>query len=286
MSTQRPSWSWGSGPDGTPVIGASPLLDSVTWEQAFGGSTGRGVRVAIIDSGSDNDHPAVAGAVRGWVEPIIEDGGGVTYKLDAHEDLFGHGTACAAIIHQIAPEAEIYSVRVLGAKLSGKGDILLAGLSWAINNGMHIANLSLGTPNREYYSRLHELVDEAYYRGTVIVAAANNIPVLSFPSLYSAVISVACYDETDTDDPLAFYCNPSPPVEFGAYGIDVRIAWSGGRYITATGNSFAAPHIAGIVALLQSKHPNLTPFQVKTVLRCRARNVGADPSSAQEKPKN
>ena len=279
MTQQRPAWSWSSGAEGKEVPGAPPLLDSITWEQAFGESTGRGVRVAIIDSGSDNGHPAVGGAVRGWVEPIVEIDGEVTYNLDTHQDLFGHGTASAGIIHEIAPDAELYSVRVLGAKLSGKGAVLAAGLNWAINNGMHVTNLSLGTTNREHYSRLHELVDKAYYRGTVIVTAANNMPVLSFPSLYSAVISVACYEMTGDYDPQAFYFNPTPPVEFGAHGIDVRIAWSDSRYVTATGNSFAAPHITGRVALLLGKHPDLTPFQVKTVLRVLSRNAGTRPTS-------
>ena len=249
-------------------------MESITWEQAFEGSTGRGVKVAVIDSGIDNDHPAMPGAVRGWAEPIADDEGTTTYTLEPHGDLFGHGTACAGVIHATAPDAELYSIRVLGRRLGGKGGIFAAGLRWAIENGMHVANLSLGTPNREFFSRFHELADEAYYQRTVLVTAANNMPVLSFPSLYSSVVSVACYEGATGEDPLGFYCNPSPPVEFGAPGIDVRVAWSGGGYITATGNSFAAPYMTGIVALLLGKHTGLTPFQVKTVLRAVARNAG------------
>ena len=59
----------------------------------------------------------------------------------------------------------------------------------------------------------------------------------------------------------------------GAVGIDVRVAWNHGQYLTSTGNSFAAPHITGIVALIRAKHPQLTPFQVKTVLLACAANV-------------
>ena len=272
MFGQRPAWSWGPGSQGSAAIATPRLLKSVTWEEALEGSTGRGIRVAIIDSGAENDHPAVGGAIRGWVEPSVGDDGTVAYRFDGHGDVYGHGTACAGIVHGIAPDAELYSVKVLGERLTGKGPVLAAGLSWAINNGMHVANLSLGTPNREHFARLHELVDEAYYRGTVIVAAANNMPIPSFPSLYSAVISVACYEAAGEYDPLAFYCNPTPPVEFGAHGIDVKVPWSGGGYITATGNSFAAPHITGIAALLLAKYPDLTPFQVKTVMRALARN--------------
>ena len=275
MPRQRPAWSWGASSEGTSSTIASPLLGSIGREEALGGSTRGVVKVAIIDSGIDNDHPAVAGAVRGWAEPAADDQGMIAYNLSSHEDLFGHGTACAGIVHEIAPEAELYSVRVLGRRLSGKGGIFAAGLRWAIDNDMNVVNLSLGTPNREHYSSFHELVDEAYYRGMVLVTAANNMPILSFPSLYAAVVSVACYEGAKVDDPREFYFNPSPPVEFGAPGINIRAAWTGGGYMTVTGNSFAAPHITGIVALLLSKHPELTPFQVKTVLRAIANNAPA-----------
>jgi subtilisin family serine protease len=76
--------------------------------------------------------------------------------------------------------------------------------------------------------------------------------------------------------PYLFYYNPEPPVEFGAPGIDVRVAWAEGGWITATGNSFAAPHITGIVAKILGKHPGLTIFQVKTVLRALSANVSRE----------
>ena len=82
--------------------------------------------------------------------------------------------------------------------------------------------------------------------------------------------SVACNDE---QDPFKFHFNPAPPVEFGAPGIDVPVAWQGGGYAKMTGNSFAAPHVAGIVALILAKHPGLNPFLVKTILHATAWNV-------------
>ena len=81
----------------------------------------------------------------------------------------------------------------------------------------------------------------------MLVTAANNMPQASFPSTYSSVISVASHDVRDDE---VYYCNPQPPVEFGALGIDVHVAWLNGEYMDATGNSFAAPHIAGLVARL------------------------------------
>ncbi|MCZ6671945.1 MAG: S8 family serine peptidase [Verrucomicrobia bacterium] len=251
----------------------SPLLEAISWTDAFEGSTGRGVKVCVIDSGIDNQHPAIAGAVRGWAEPILDGEGNVTISLEPHEDLFGHGTACSGIIREIAPDVELYSVRVLGRRLSGKAATFSAGLRWAIENGMQVVNLSMGATVQEYYSVFHELADEAYFKGMIWVTAANNMPIVSYPSLYATSISVACYEGDSLNEPIEFYYNPLPPVEFGSKGVDVRVAWQDDGYINATGNSFAAPHITGIVALLLEKHPELTAYQVKTVLRSLAKNV-------------
>jgi subtilisin family serine protease len=194
----------------------------------------------------------------------------LVYSTDPHEDVFGHGTACAAIIRSMAPECELYSVRVLEPTLRGRGQVFVAGLRWAIENGMRVCNLSLSTGNRNFFGLFHDLVDRAYYRGIMLVAAANNIPVPCFPSLYSSVISVGSHD---INDPYVYYYNPSPPVEFGAYGINVRVAWRKGEWITGTGNSYAAPHMAGLITKILSKHPTLTPFQVKGILYALASNV-------------
>ena len=67
--------------------------------------------------------------------------------------------------------------------------------------------------------------------------------------------------------------NPSPPVEFGAPGIDIEVAWKDHKHIWSTGNSYAAPHVTGVIARILSKHPGLTPFQVKTILAATARNA-------------
>ncbi len=188
------------------------------------------------------------------------------------QDLFGHGTACAGIIHSLAPQAQLYSVRVLGRDLTGKGLQFAAGLRWAIDQGMHVINMSLSTSKQDYYALFHELADKAYFKNILLVSAVNNIPAPSYPSLYSSVISVAAHANPD---PFTYYYNPMPPVEFGAPGIDVRVAWINKGRIVSTGNSFAAPHISGIVALIRSKHPELTPFQIKTVLYACATNTHA-----------
>lgn len=268
MSERRPAWSSPFAQGAVKQLHPVLPIEDISQEWAWEGSTGAGVKVAVIDSGIDAGHPIV-GEVNGYVA-ISEGDGGLQYDTEAHADAYGHGTACAGIIRAAAPDCELYSVKVLGAALSGRGPVFAAGVRWAIENGMHICNLSLGTP-RDMFGALHELADRAYFRNVLLVAAANNMPIPSYPSLYASVISVASHD--GKDDPYLFYYNPEPPVEFGAPGIDVRVAWLDGGYITATGNSFAAPHITAIVARILGKHPHLTLFQTKLILRALAANM-------------
>lgn len=232
-------------------------------EAAFGGVDGTGVTVAIVDSGVERDHPAVGGklirSVR--VEPGEED----PVVVDDPEaiDVVGHGTACAGIIHGLAPGADIISVRVLGPDNRGKGTIFAAGLEWAIAQGASVINLSLSSKSEALFAVFHEIADEAYFANVVLVSAANNVPGPSYPSLFASVISVAAHDIPDR---WTWFYNPRPPVEFGAYGVDVDVAWKDGSRIIATGNSFAAPHVAGLAALIRAKHPGATPFEVKAIL--------------------
>lgn len=266
-----PAWSAAFESGHLAGVPALPLPDAREW--AFGGSTGAGVRVAVIDSGIDGDHPRVggiAGGVAMVADPDAPDG----FRADEgpHEDLVGHGTACAAIIRSLAPDAEIYSVRVLGPNLKGRGGLFHAGIGWAIDEGMHVANLSLSSKSEAMFAPLHEVADEAYFGNTVLVSAANNQPGPTYPSQYASVVSVAA---REGDDPMGLAYNPNPPVEFGARGIDVDVAWTDHGSIVATGNSFAAPHVAGMVALLLGKHPGLTPFQVKSVLQAVSENAAS-----------
>jgi subtilisin family serine protease len=217
----------------------------------------------------------------------VDEAGSVAIELDGegeavvvqgpHRDSFGHGTACAGIIHHLAPDAAITSVKVLGAGLSGKAAAFARGLGWAVEQGFDVINLSLGTNRREWALAFHDVCDAAYFRNCFVVTAANNVAAPSYPSLYAAVASVAC---NLSNDPMRFHYNPEPPTEFLATGIDVDVAWLDGGRIRSTGNSYAAPHIAGIAALIKSKHPELRPFQLKTVLWATAANVREAPQVA------
>jgi subtilisin family serine protease len=136
-----------------------------------------------------------------------------------------------------------------------------------------VINMSLSTTKQKFASLLHELADSAYFRRTMLVASAHNMPVESYPWRFSSVISVGSHEQAD---PFTYYYNPTPPVEFFARGVDVEVAWTGGGRLVCTGNSFATPHIAGIAALMLSKHRELTPFQLKSLLYLTATNVGGE----------
>jgi subtilisin family serine protease len=268
-------WSGDFSSDRLTTVYSLPLPQPVK-EWAIGDATGSGVKVAIIDSGIDKNHPRVGGIAGAVViEADEESTDGFRAVEGDHEDLVGHGTACAGIIRMLAPEAEIYSVRVLGANLKGKGSLFLSGITWAIDNGMNVVNMSLSSSSDRWYAPLHDVADEAYFKRVVLVCAANNMPGPTYPSEYASVLSVAA---REGNDPFAIAYNPTPPVEFGACGIDVDVAWAEGKTITATGNSFATPHVTGLVALILSKHPELSPFQVKAVLAAIADN--AQPASS------
>jgi subtilisin family serine protease len=243
--------------------------ERVTREWAFGGATGAGTRVCVLDSGIELDHPLVGPVQRSVA--VTRNGDAVSVDDDEAGDLCGHGTACAGIIRLLAPECELTSIRVLGAGYTGSGGVLLGGLEWALEQGFDVVNMSLSTTKKQYVDRLHELADEAYFKRTMLVASAHNMPVESFPWRFASVVSVGSHE---SDDPYAYYYNPHPPVEFFARGLNVDVAWLGGETLRCTGNSFATPHVAGLCALVLSKHPELTPFQLKSVLHLTATNVG------------
>lgn len=265
----RPAWSRESillQLDGVDSIG------EITPDWAWGGATGEGIRVAVVDSGIDATHPALEGCVDAEHGiTVTPDGeGGIELVEGPHEDAFGHGTACAGIIHSFVPDARITSVQVLGPMLSGTSDVFLAGLTWAVEQRFDVINLSLGTRKRDWALAFHEVCDQAYFAGSFLTTAANNVSRVTYPSLFASVASVAC---NLTKDPYRFHHNPDPPTEFLARGIDVEVPWLEHGTITTTGNSFAAPHIAGLAAKIRSKHPDLRPFQIKTILWATSANV-------------
>ena len=225
--------------------------------------TGRDISVAVIDSGVEKDHPELEGRVIESVEARIE-GKRVIFEASDSGDSAGHGTACAGIVAKVAPGVNIGSIKVLGGAGLGDGHVFLAGLEYAIKKRYKVINLSLGTTKPQFFAPLHDLLDRAYQAGCIVVAAANNLPQPSFPSVFSSsLISVI---KSADPDPMNFGFMFGEVIELTAPGVNVRAPWPGGSYRSLTGNSFACPHIAGIIALLLEKDPNLTPFHVKSAL--------------------
>ena len=239
------------------------LWTAIREDDSWKRCTGSGVRVAVVDSGIDTEHPDLKGKVRESVEAVNEDGK-ISFRPSTSGDQAGHGTACAGIITSVAPDVDLYSVKVLGPNASGSGEMFLVGLDYAIKQKFQVINLSLGTTKREYFGPIHDLLDRAYHAGCVIVAAANNLPYPSYPSIFSS--SVVSVVKRAGGDPFNFGYRYGHVIELVAPGVEVKTTWPGGGYRQLTGNSFACPYMVGVIALLLEAHPNLTPFQVKTIL--------------------
>jgi subtilisin family serine protease len=236
---------------------------------AWGGSTGRGVRVCVVDSGIERDHPRV-GAIQGAVTVEAREGAQSRVVPDELGDVSGHGTACASVIREFVPDCALYSVRVLGADCTGTADALLTGLAWAVEQRFDVINLSMSSRRRDVAPVLHDLADSAYFHRTMLVCSAHNAAVESYPWRFASVISVGAHE---TEDPYEFLANPRPPVEFFARGTDVEVGWLDGSSLTCTGNSFATAHLSGLCAKILAKHPGLTPFELKSLLHLTATNV-------------
>lgn len=255
----------------TPASDSLSALDALGVFQPDDGwqhCTGRGVSVAVIDSGIETTHGELRGRVAESLEAQTVERR-VEFVPSESGDSAGHGTACAGIISSIAPNAKFHSIKVLGQHNSGDGHAFLAGLEYAVKRKFRLINLSLGTTKPQYVVPLHDLLDRAYQAGCIVVAAANNLPQPSFPSVFSSsLISVSKSEETD---PFKFSFRYGEVIELTAPGVNVRTAWLENSYRQLTGNSFACPHIVGICALLLECYPHMTPFQIKSMLYSIAR---------------
>src|ERR1700686_288118 len=264
------------------------LWAAIQPETLWQGRTGRGVRVAVVDSGIDSEHPDLQGKAKESVEAVPEEAP-IEFRPSASGDQAGHGTACAGIITSIAPDVDLYSVKVLGPKASGSGDMFLVGLDYAIKQKFRVINLSLGTTKRDFFAPLHDLLDRAYQAGCIVVSAANNLPYPSYPSIFSS--SVVSVVKRAGGDPFNFGYRYGQVIELVAPGVEVKTTWPGGGYRQLTGNSFACPYVVGIIALMMEAYPNLTPFQVKTILytiaqRNREKAAALAQSSGPSKPQS
>ena len=198
-------------------------LRGISRDWAWGGSTGAGIRVGIIDSGLETSHPRLNGRVVESVAVEMVDGEPNVVPDDG-ADLFGHATACGGIILGSRPRWSSSPSACLAPTCGARARRLLrAGMG--DRAAARRLNLSLSSKSEALFPVFHELVDRGLLPGVPLVSAANNVPAPSYPSLFSSVFSVAAHGEAGS---LALYYNPSPPVEFGAWGVDVPIAWKDG----------------------------------------------------------
>jgi subtilisin family serine protease len=244
-------------------------------------ATGAGIRVAVVDSGIDADvlaarHPALRS------RPIVT----AAFPPDqpagarpAEAPSSPHGTTVADIILAVAPGVELYSADVFGPSGSGDAEAVVRAIYHALDEwDCRVINLSLGVtearlqpPARRVL--LQRAIEEAYHRGTVVVAAAHNDHPLtrSYPAAFAPpLVSV---DKGLFDDPLDVRYQPREHVEFQAHGRGAV-----GPFAREPATSWAAPHVAGVAARLLSLRPDLRPFEVKALLTlmARARRAGRD----------
>ena len=238
------------------------MTSDKTRKIAFSQLTGRNVKVAIIDSGIDAEHPKI-GCVGGGIGLIVKSDERVIQQRD-HTDCAGHGTACAGIIHKKAPDAELYGIRIFDETLSADDHALVAAIQWATEQRVDVINLSLGTTDAAYKDVISEACQCAVEAGIILIAAEHNDGVPSYPANLPEVIGVTggkIYDR------YGYYYRPDNTIECVARGDEQRVCWEDGREIMISGTSYAAPHITGIVALIREAYPNATLKEVREILK-------------------
>jgi subtilisin family serine protease len=242
--------------------------------EELGGATGRGIRVAVVDSGWDRsigDDRVLPGV--GFVDP---DDDFALARNDDDQDVLGHGTACADVILSVAPDARIVPVKVFGKVLETSPGTLRAALLWAIEEGVQVINVSLGTRLEGTLHPLYHACEMARQAGIIIVAAGHNANDWSYPAIFENVIGVSA---AKFDSPYHFRYRPEHAMECEAWGVERPVLWIGGERVVRHGTSFAAPSVAGIVAMILERHPGATLEQVREMLSRFALSVDLTPDS-------
>jgi subtilisin family serine protease len=222
-------------------------------------ATGRGVRVAIVDSGVHASHPHVGHVAGG----VAIDGEG--RRHDDFIDRLGHGTAVAAAIREKAPDAELYAVKVFDRALSTGIASLVDGIDWASRNGMHVVNLSLGTPRKEHETALAGAVERAVQAHVLVVAARQDAGQSWLPGSLSGVLPVEIdwalprdrYRSAAVDGVTVFYTSgfareiPGVPPERNLHGISLAVANMTGLVARAIEGA-TDRSLAGVVGILEA----------------------------------
>jgi membrane-anchored mycosin MYCP len=270
---------------GGDIIKSTPWsLQRVLLDQLREQATGKGVTVAVIDTGVDDSNAQLRGAMAA---------GGKDYvgKTDGTEDIEGHGTRVAGIIAArgikgtgfagIAPEAKILSLRYTGAEeKQGDSGTMSAAISDAVAKGAKIINISSDTAKKQDNAKLRSAVAAAVNAGALIVAASGNDgadgkSAKTYPASYPGVLAVAA---SDRNDERAFFSQAGDFVDIAAPGVGMVSTVPKGGQCTADGTSFAAPYVAGVAALLKEKHPTWSAAQITARIQESAQRPGRGPN--------
>ncbi len=214
---------------------------------------GHGVRIAVLDTGIDPDHPDLEGAIEATRD----------FTGEGIEDLNGHGTHCAGIIaarkNEIgfigtAPLASLLIAKVLRNSGGGSLPAVAEAVMWAVEQRVDIISMSLGAA--ESGRQLFEAVHTALARGIIVICAAGNAGALfsnsvGYPGRYGSVITVAAHDQHG--QPSGF-SSRGAEIDFMAPGQDIWSTYRQGGYAKLSGTSMAAPFVAGLAALVLAKH--------------------------------
>ncbi|MDI6820298.1 MAG: S8 family serine peptidase [Candidatus Hodarchaeaceae archaeon] len=252
-------------------------VDRIGAPSAWPISTGAGVKVAILDTGIQPDHPDLAANVKGGISLVGDENSADPARWN---DGNGHGTHVAGIaaavnddvgVVGVAPAAWLYAVKVLADNGKGYVSDVVEGIDWSVQNGMQVINMSLGTTSD--VPALKDACDEAYARGILLVAAAGNEGEngVSYPARYESVVAAAA---TDGHDEVPTWSSKGAEIELAAPGVGVYSTYRGSTYAWASGTSMAAPHVAGAAALVLARSPGLTNAQVRSILQQTAQDLG------------
>jgi hypothetical protein len=234
--------------------------------------TGKGVKVAIVDSGIRRSDPRLAGAmISGW---SIRFGATGHALLGADfEDDANHGTEVAAAIHRIAPNAELLAVKIMDARLRTSADLMAAGLETASRHGAHVINLSLGTPNMGKALLLRDCCALAVDSGSVVLAAAHPKGERAYPADLPEAVGVASHPDCPFDKFFHFAEGAFPRARFGtltdkflAYGYLAPSVEDPDKKVWR-GSGVATAYMSGRVACLREAHPDATAVTLTAMLK-------------------
>jgi subtilisin family serine protease len=224
----------------------------------FMNCTGRGVKVAIIDSGVNPAHPHVGG-VSGGTRISSND----TTSSPDYLDFIGHGTAVTAAIREKAPEAQLYAVKVFDRTLTTNIEVILKAIDWCIDNEMDLVNLSLGTANNEHRDLMERAATRAVAKGTTLVAAREMSGALSLPGCLPSVIGVGVDWECSRDDYQVKHLDDGPVFIASAYPREIPGV---SRERNMSGISFAVANMTGFVARAREFAPEVSSTVLKSML--------------------